>query len=67
MGLERGRALGMPLEMFTEQAWAGLVDGKEHILVGMLPGGDWGVFNDVLNKKKQHFKGLDDFVRGIRP
>lgn len=38
MGLERGRALGMPLAEFTEKAYAGLVQGKEEIIIGQLAG-----------------------------
>lgn len=34
MGVEKGRAFGMPLDTFTELAWNGLSEGRDEIIVG---------------------------------
>ena len=37
MGVEKGRQLGMPLEEFTDQAWAGLINGDDEVFVWCIP------------------------------
>ena len=37
MGVEKGRQLGMPLAEFTDQAWAGLINGDDEVFVGCIP------------------------------
>lgn len=56
MGLEKGRKFGMPLEVFVEQAWTGLAEGKEEVIIGSPgpPPNDPAflkVFNDTLEKR----------------
>lgn len=36
MGEERGRALGMPVDVFTDQAYKGLCTGEPEVHVGVL-------------------------------
>ncbi|PYH43105.1 oxidoreductase, short-chain dehydrogenase/reductase family [Aspergillus saccharolyticus JOP 1030-1] len=37
IGPERGRQMGMPLDEFTDQAWAGLSSGDDEVFVGFIP------------------------------
>lgn len=37
IGAERGRQMGIPLNEFTDQAWAGLSSGNDEVFVGFLP------------------------------
>lgn len=55
MGEERGRALGMPVNVFTEQAYEGLCGGEETLIVGGLgmPG------TDAAKKMTEEFKEME--------
>lgn len=37
LGVEKGRQMGMPLNEFTDQAWAGLSNGDDEVFVGFIP------------------------------
>ncbi|GFP56979.1 uncharacterized oxidoreductase DltE [Trichoderma asperellum] len=58
MGIERGRALGMPLADFTEQAYAALAAGKEEIIIGNLQGATPEDIELFLEKRKLLFDSL---------
>lgn len=50
----------MPLDEFTDAAWAGLIDGKESIPVGTAQD-SWDAF-EVIREKK--FRGMVDMMKG---
>lgn len=60
MGIERGRALGMPLAEFTEQAYAALASGEEEIIIGNLHGATPEDVQVFLGKKKLMFDNLSN-------
>lgn len=52
--IKDGRSMGMPLEEFTNEAWKGLVEGKEQIPVGFA-----GKAFDAFEEKRQElFHGI---------
>ncbi|KAL6874176.1 hypothetical protein HDV57DRAFT_504160 [Trichoderma longibrachiatum] len=58
MGVERGRALGMPLAEFTEKAYAGLAEGKEEIVIGHLTGASEEDTHAFLAKRAELFDAI---------
>lgn len=58
MGVERGRAVGMPLADFTEQAYAALASGKEEIIIGNLHAASAEDVQIFLEKRKLMFDNL---------
>lgn len=50
MGEDKGRALGMPLGAFTDEAYKGLEAGKDQIVIGSI--GPPEVFNDIVDKRR---------------
>lgn len=65
MGLETGRNLGMPLDVFTEQAYKGLAEGKDQIVIGSI--GPSETFNDIIDKRRTAFANLSKMMRGGKP
>lgn len=53
--IKDGGNIGMPLEEFTNAAWAGLTEGKEQIAVGMAK----GAFGAFENKRQEIFHGMN--------
>ncbi|PYI12716.1 short-chain dehydrogenase/oxidoreductase [Aspergillus sclerotiicarbonarius CBS 121057] len=62
MGEEAGRSFGMPVGEFTEQAYQGMTEGKDQIIIGSLGPAD--VFNDIIDKRRAAFTNLAKMVRG---
>ena len=62
MGVERGRSFGMPVKDFTDQAYEGLVSGKDQILVGSIGPAD--TFNDIVDKRRNAFEDLSKLLMG---
>ena len=60
-GEEAGRAMGMPLDKFTDLAYEGLASGKDHINVGGI--GDAKQFNEMVEKRREVFDGLSVMIR----
>lgn len=60
MGIERGRAVGMPLAEFTEQAYAALTSGKEEIIIGSLHAAAPEDVEVFLGKRKLMFDNLSN-------
>lgn len=52
--IKNGAHIGMPLEEFTEEAWAKLVNGDEQIPVGFVT----KVFEAFEDKRQEMFKGF---------
>lgn len=61
MGEEAGRKLGMPLDVFTEQAYKGLVAGHDQIIIGSI--GPTETFNDIVDKRRAAFESLAKMMR----
>ncbi|KAJ5152741.1 uncharacterized protein N7482_009219 [Penicillium canariense] len=58
---ERGRALGMPLDQFIDQAHEGLLAGKDQIIIGAI--GPAETFNEIVDKRRAAFDGLAKIMR----
>jgi short-subunit dehydrogenase involved in D-alanine esterification of teichoic acids len=58
--IKDGRKIGMPLDEFTEQAWDGLLAGKEQIPVGMSA----MCFEKFENRKQEVFQGMIRMMAG---
>lgn len=56
MGEERGRALGMPLDEFTNEAMEGLFSGKDQIYVGSI--GPKDKFSTIVDTRQEAFQGF---------
>ncbi|OAL32776.1 hypothetical protein AYO20_07732 [Fonsecaea nubica] len=64
MGADKGRALGMPIDKFTQAAYDGLVSGSDQIVIGAV--GSAETFNDVVEKRRTLFQNLAKMMRGER-
>jgi len=62
MGVERGRALGMPVDEFTDQAYAQLADGRDEVSVGGIHGAKKGLLERLLDARNELF---DDLSNGL--
>lgn len=65
MGLEAGRNLGMPLDAFIDQAYQGLAEGKDQIVIGSI--GPPETFNEIIDKRRTAFANLSKMMRGGKP
>lgn len=63
MGEDKGRALGMPLVDFTNEAMAGLFRGQEQIYVGSI--GPQDQFDSIVETRQQAFQGFTRFFRQL--
>lgn len=64
MGEERGRAVGMPLEDFTNEAMDGLFSGKEQIYVGTI--GDKNTFSKIVDTRLEAFDGFTKLLQQLQ-
>lgn len=62
MGEEAGRNLGMPLNEFIDQAYGGLAEGKDQVIVGGI-GPD---FNEIVDKRRAAFESLTKMMSGAK-
>ena len=62
MGEEKGRAVGMPLDEFTDQAYKGLAAGKDQVFIGSI--GPPEPFYDIVNKRRTAAENLAKVMRG---
>ncbi len=61
MGGERGRALGMPIDKFTDAAYRGLASGRDQIIIGSI--GPEETFHEIIDKRR---KPCEDDERWLR-
>ncbi|KAL8705431.1 MAG: hypothetical protein Q9201_001455 [Fulgogasparrea decipioides] len=61
LGEERGRALGMPLAEFCDQAYDGLARGNDQVVIGSI--GPQDQFLDIVNKRRSTFDFLAKMMR----
>ncbi|KAI4112944.1 MAG: hypothetical protein LQ345_005988 [Seirophora villosa] len=61
MGQEKGRALGMPLDQFCDQAYDGLAQGLDQVIIGSI--GPQENFLDIVNKRRGAFDFLAKMMR----
>jgi short-subunit dehydrogenase involved in D-alanine esterification of teichoic acids len=68
MGEEVGRNLGMPLNVFTEEAFQGLSSGSDQIIIGTLGPGAGIISSDefktLFDKRRSTFTSLAKVMRG---
>lgn len=62
MGAELGRSLGMPVEEFTEQAYAQLARDEEQILVGLPGAATAGEYEQLLGARQSIFERLSNVL-----
>ena len=58
---ERGRAFGMPVDQFTDEAYKGLCEGKDQIVIGAVGPAD--AFNEIIDKRREAFENLAKLMR----
>ena len=63
MGLEKGRALGMPLNQFCDEAYNGLASGKDQVVIGSI--GPPDTFIDIVDKRRGAFEFLAKMMRSL--
>lgn len=61
MGEEKGRALGMPLVKFCDEAYDGLASGKDQVIIGSI--GPLEKFLDIVDKRRGTFEFLAKMMR----
>ena len=61
MGEKRGRALGMPLDSFCDQAYDGLAKGSDQVVIGSI--GPEEQFLDIVNRRRGVFDFLAKMMR----
>lgn len=59
--IKDGGKIGMPLDDFIEQSWAGLVNGDDQIAVGMAE----TAFNGFENLRQGIFHKMNDMIKGM--
>jgi hypothetical protein len=65
---DHGRKLGMPLDVFTDQAYAGLISGKDQVVIGTvgpsIPSNPITEekLNEIIDKRRWAFDTLCDFL-----
>lgn len=68
MGEEVGRNMGMPLGVFTEEAFRGLSSGSDQISIGTLGPGAGIIpseeFDALVDKRRSTFTALARLMRG---
>jgi len=64
MGEEVGRSLGMPLDAFTEEAYKGLTEGKDQIIIGAL-GPVGPALLEIINKRRTAFETRSGALRKV--
>jgi short-subunit dehydrogenase involved in D-alanine esterification of teichoic acids len=63
MGVEAGRKMGMPVELFTEEAYGELVNGTENIVIGNVGGSSKEQFLEIAEKRQEAFERLTVLLR----
>jgi hypothetical protein len=63
MGEERGRAFGMPVAQFVEEAWTGLSGGELDVYIGQVGGSTKEQFLEIVGKRDGAFERLTGLMR----
>ena len=61
MGPTKGRAMGMPLDQFTDAAYKGLVSGSDHVVIGAA--GPKERYDEIVRLRRAQFEGLSEMMR----
>ncbi|UPL04078.1 hypothetical protein LCI18_015012 [Fusarium solani-melongenae] len=56
MGVEKGRAMGMPVAVFVEKTWPQIVSGTDHIIIGAI--GSEESFLGAVQQRREQFEVL---------
>ena len=59
---ESGQQLGMPVDVFTDEAYKGLASGSDQIIIGAI--GPTDTFNEIIDKRRTAFENLAMMMRG---
>lgn len=51
-----GRSVGVPLDQFIDETFAGLLSGKDQVVVGSI--GPVDLFHQIVNKRRESFEEL---------
>ena len=62
MGEERGRGMGMPVDVFTEKAYAQLAGGADLVSVGTVGAASEEEYLDLVEKRKKIADSLTDMM-----
>ncbi|KAI9713950.1 MAG: hypothetical protein M1820_000680 [Bogoriella megaspora] len=65
LGEERGRAMGMPVDQFTDEAYIALAAGREHIIVGTLAGTSKEAFDEISAQRDRVFDRVTKILRSV--
>ncbi|KAL9106341.1 MAG: hypothetical protein Q9227_008610 [Pyrenula ochraceoflavens] len=63
LGPTKGRAMGMPVDQFTSEAYAGLQSGSDHVIVGAAGPGSKEGFDEIVRLRRERFEGLSGVIR----
>ncbi|KAF2736062.1 putative NADP(+)-dependent dehydrogenase [Polyplosphaeria fusca] len=58
-----GRKMGMPVEAFTDAAYAGIAAGTDNVLVGSIGGSSEEQFVDIVDRREAAFDRLSELIR----
>ena len=58
MGVERGRAFGMPADEFAEQTYKKLLAGGNQVVVGNIPGSDPELYSTMMESRQAIFDSM---------
>ena len=68
MGEDAGRKIGIPLDVFTEEAFKELSSGNDQIIIGNIGPGAGIIpreeFNALVDKRRSTFTSLATLMRG---
>ncbi|KAL8953113.1 MAG: hypothetical protein Q9222_000996 [Ikaeria aurantiellina] len=62
---DMGRQMGMPLDAFTNEAYAALESGKDQIIIGSI--GDAGAFNEMVDKRRIATEKFHELLKSRMP
>lgn len=57
-----GRKMGMPVDAFVDEAYKGLVEGSDQIVIGAV--GPQERFDGIVNQRRAAFEDLAKFIQG---
>lgn len=58
MGVERGRAFGMPADEFAEQTYEKLLTGENQVIIGNIPGSDPKLYSTMMESRQAIFESM---------
>jgi short-subunit dehydrogenase len=62
MGVERGRAFGMPADEFAEQTYEKLVAGEDQVIIGKILESDPKLYSTMMESRQAIFDGMSKLI-----